>query len=49
MITKIKSIFASTFATSEAARIRYEWDRQRNRALSPSDLSEIDAIFSRAI
>lgn len=24
-----------------------EWDKQRARAISPSDLAEIDAIFSR--
>ena len=26
-----------------------EWDRERRRAVSPSDLAEIDAIFSRAL
>ena len=36
-------------ATSETEKIHREWDRQRARALSPSELSEIDAIFSRAI
>lgn len=49
MIAKIKEFLASTKATSEAARIRHEWDRQRARALSPSELSEIDAIFSRSL
>lgn len=32
---------------SEQAQICREWDRQRARAMTPSDLSEIDAIFSR--
>ena len=26
-----------------------EWDRERRRAVSASDLAEIDAIFSRAL
>jgi hypothetical protein len=26
-----------------------EWDRERRRAVSPTDLAEIDAIFSRAL
>ena len=46
------SLFANLFsnsATSEAEKIYREWDRQRARAMSPSELSEIDAIFSRAI
>ncbi len=29
--------------------INWEWDRQRARAVSASDLAEIDAIFSRAL
>ncbi len=28
-------------------QIHREWDRQRARALTPSDRAEIDAIFSR--
>jgi len=50
--------FAQIFATMfdrepqgrEAAKrrqIHREWDRQRARALSPSDRDEIDAIFAR--
>lgn len=35
--------------TSETEKIHREWDRQRARAMSPSELSEIDAIFSRSI
>ena len=47
-------IFASVFdrqpLSDEAATRRHihrEWDRQRARALTPSDRAEIDAIFSR--
>lgn len=49
-------IFASVFDREpldrEAAHRRHlnrEWDRQRARALTPADLAEIDAIFSRNI
>ena len=34
---------------SPADKARREWDIQRARAKSPSELSEIDAIFSRAM
>lgn len=37
------------FATSETEKIHREWDRQRSRAMSPSELSEIDAIFARHV
>ena len=47
-------IFATVFdrepQSREAAQRRQmhrDWDRQRARAISPSDLAEIDAIFSR--
>jgi hypothetical protein len=30
-------------------KIYREWDAQRARALGPSDLAEIDAIFSRQV
>jgi hypothetical protein len=42
-------LFANLFtnATSDTEKVYREWDRQRARALSPNDLSEIDAIFSR--
>jgi hypothetical protein len=45
------SLFASLFesVTNENEKVYREWDRQRARALSPSELSEIDAIFSRAV
>lgn len=36
-------------AASPAEKARREWDIQRARAKSPSELSEIDAIFSRAM
>jgi hypothetical protein len=32
---------------SEQEKIRREWDRQRNLAMTPSHQAEIDAIFSR--
>lgn len=35
--------------TSETEKVRREWDRQRARAMSPSEVSEIDAIFARHI
>lgn len=34
---------------SENEKIRREWSKQRSRAMSPSELSDIDAIFSRAL
>jgi hypothetical protein len=43
-------LFANLFtspATSEMTKIYREWDRQRTKAIGPSDLAEIDAIFSR--
>lgn len=47
-------IFASIFDRESLSRedakrrqIHREWDRQRARALTPSDQAEIDAIFSR--
>ncbi|MDP4805436.1 MAG: hypothetical protein NWR45_10815 [Candidatus Nanopelagicales bacterium] len=49
-------LFASLFDRHEDApnaasrRSMYrEWDRQRQSALTPSDRSEIDAIFSRSL
>jgi hypothetical protein len=49
-------LFASMFdrhddaSTATSRRSLYrEWDRQRQSALSPSDRSEIDAIFSRSL
>lgn len=47
----LKRAFANIFTspTKASEGIYREWDRQRARAMSPSELSEIDAIFSRAI
>jgi hypothetical protein len=46
------SLFANLFdrgdsATAERRAIIREWNKQRARAMSPNDLAEIDAIFSR--
>lgn len=50
----LANVFATLFGTgtvdNDTARnrqIHREWDRQRALALSPSERSEIDAIFSR--
>lgn len=45
----LQRLFSGIFspATSDGHKIYREWDRQRSRAMSPSELSEIDAIFSR--
>lgn len=46
-------LFANLFdrhSDPQASRRRQivrEWDRQRRNAMGPSDLAEIDAIFSR--
>ena len=40
-----KNIWIS--ATSENSKLHREWDRQRSMARTPSELSEIDAIFAR--
>lgn len=43
-------LFESLFdknATSDSQKIYKEWDRQRARAMSPNEISEIDAIFAR--
>ena len=36
-------------ATTQRQQISRAWDRERRTALTPSDLAEIDAIFSRAL
>ncbi len=43
----LKNIFVRP--TRSGLGIYHEWDRQRARAMSPSELSEIDAIFSRSV
>ena len=47
MIQTIKNLW--TGATSTQSKIYREWDRQRANAKTPSELSEIDAIFSRHV
>ncbi len=34
---------------TEKEKIHREWDKQRARAMSPSERADIDAIFSRAL
>lgn len=44
------NVFARLINRDDNAQTRSiyrEWDRQRRNALGPSDLAEIDAIFSR--
>ena len=51
-MNKIKRAFVLFFtkpAASEMEKIYKEWNNQRSTAFGPSDLAEIDAIFSRAI
>lgn len=49
-MTTIKKIFSDLFtvAISEKDEFYREWDELRSKALSPSEVAEIDAIFSRA-
>lgn len=47
MIQKIKGVFLPRL--TETQRLYREWDKQRAKARTPSELSEIDAIFSRNI
>lgn len=44
----LKKILGPAILT-ETDKIYREWARQRARAMSPSEASEIDAIFSRAL
>ena len=51
-MNKIKRAFVLFFtkpAATEMEKIYKEWDKHRSGAHGPSDLAEIDAIFSRAI
>ena len=54
-MTTFAKLFASVLDRNEdgdrsrARAVHREWDRQRARAISAADLSEIDAIFSRAL
>jgi hypothetical protein len=45
----IKKIFSKLFNASTKGhdKVYREWDRRRMNAMSPSELSEIDAIFAR--
>jgi hypothetical protein len=45
----LKRAFENLFTNviSDTEKIYREWDRQRANAYGPSDLAEIDAIFSR--
>jgi hypothetical protein len=49
MIQKIKQMFFKPSEVSRTQRMYREWDRQRELARTPSELSEIDAIFARHI
>lgn len=44
-------LFANLFTntTSDRDKMYREWDRMRANATGPSDLAEIDAIFSRQL
>ena len=51
---QLGSIFGSVFGrmdseTAARKEIYREWDKQRRNASTPSQLAEIDAIFSRAL
>lgn len=46
MIQKIKQMF-SKVKLSERDVLYREWDKARARAITQSELSEIDAIFAR--
>ena len=46
----LSRLFSNLFeksATSDIEKVYREWHRQRQNAVGPSDLAEIDAIFSR--
>lgn len=47
----IGRLFSNIFsiAKSDTMNIYREWDKQRARAMSPNELAEIDAIFSRHV
>jgi hypothetical protein len=44
-----KIFFITPKEDTYKSKIYQEWDAQRSRALGPSDLAEIDAIFSRQV
>lgn len=44
----ISNVFAGFFGSNaDQGRIQRDWDRERARALTPSERAEIDAIFAR--
>lgn len=47
----LKRAFENIFTnrTTKTENIYRQWDRMRANALGPSDLAEIDAIFSRQL
>jgi hypothetical protein len=44
-------LFSNVFTdrTTKNESVRRQWDQMRAKALGPSDLAEIDAIFSRQL
>jgi hypothetical protein len=47
---KIKNVLSNIFTKSNNNEdIHREWSKQRSKAMGPSDLAEIDAIFSRSL
>lgn len=48
-IARLFARIVPDFVTNETEKIHREWDKQRSRAMSPSELSEIDAIFARHV
>ena len=51
---QVSKMFNRIFSIGEdrkptTASIYQEWDRMRSKAMTPSEVAEIDAIFSRAL
>jgi len=49
MIQKIKQMISRKKEVSHRDMLYREWDRARARAITPSERSEIDAIFARQL
>lgn len=49
MIQKIKQMISRKKEISHRDMLYREWDRARARAITPSERSEIDAIFARQL
>ena len=45
LFSRIVNVFSSPKRNNES--VYREWNRMRNNAIGPSDLAEIDAIFTR--